>query len=432
MWHPNHHGFKANHSTATAIAQIYDFWIKAAENKELTAALLLDLSAAFDVVDHQILLDKLKLYNFSPKALSWFKSYLEHRTQLVVVESKLSDPKEVGNQGVPQGSLLGPILFIIFYNDFPDVREEGSSVIYADDDTDNVSDKNLQNLQAKIQREANLSTAWVKDNKLVCSGSKTKLLIVGTKELRNSKNRDMLIEINVDGHEVRESKSERLLGVIVNNVMTWEHHLYGDDDHKGLIDKLSARAKMIWKLSKMMPKERLKVITEGIFFSILNYCIEIYGNVWGLATYDDENRNSIAFTKDDNMKLQIIVNKVLRATTGLERDAPITELLKQSGQLSVHQRTALYTLTSVHKATQQKKPVYSYFRLQANPTQVNVRTIARSRVDCKLSISRGRFYYRGCKLYNSIPESLIQSIDQTAFKKGAKQWVLLNIPALPP
>lgn len=214
--------------------------------------------------------------------------------------------------------------------------------------------------------------------------------------------------------------------------MTWEHHLYGDDDHKGLIDKLSARAKMIWKLSKMMPKERLKVITEGIFFSILNYCIEIYGNVWGLATYDDENRNSIAFTKDDNMKLQIIVNKVLRATTGLERDAPITELLKQSGQLSVHQRTALYTLTSVHKATQQKKPVYSYFRLQANPTQVNVRTIARSRVDCKLSISRGSFYYRGCKLYNSIPESLIQSIDQTAFKKGAKQWVLLNIPALPP
>ena len=261
---------------------------------------------------------------------NWFKSYLEDRTQVVVVESKFSDPKEVGNQGVPQGSLLGPILFIIFYNDFPDVREEGSSVIYADDDTDNVSDKNLQNLQAKIQREANLSTAWVKDNKLVCSGSKTKLLIVGTKELRNSKNRDMLIEINVDGHEVRESKSERLLGVIVNNVMTWEHHLYGDDDHKGLIDKLSARAKMIWKLSKMMPKERLKVITEGIFFSILNYCIEIYGNVWGLATYDDENRNSIAFTKDDNMKLQIIVNKVLRATTGLGRDAPIAQLLKQS------------------------------------------------------------------------------------------------------
>ena len=184
LWHPNHHGFKAHHSTATAIAQIYDFWIRSAENKELTAALLLDLSAAFDVVDHQILLDKLKLYNFSPKTLSWFKAYLQERKQVVVVESKVSDAKEVGKQGVPQGSLLGPILFIIFYNDFPDVRDEGSSIIYADDDTDNVSDKNPLNLKAKIQREADLSTSWVNDNKLICSGSKTKLLIVGTKELR--------------------------------------------------------------------------------------------------------------------------------------------------------------------------------------------------------------------------------------------------------
>ena len=186
LWHPNHHGFKAGHSTSTAISQLYDFWIRAAEDTELTAALLLDLSAAFDVVDHSILLDKLKLYNFSPEALAWFKSYLEDRKQVVVVESKVSDPKEVGVQGVPQGSLLGPILFIIFYNDFPDVREEGSSVIYADDDTDNVRDNDPDTLQQKIQREANLSTSWVSDNKLVCSGSKTKLLIIGTKELRKS------------------------------------------------------------------------------------------------------------------------------------------------------------------------------------------------------------------------------------------------------
>ena len=419
LWHPNHHGFKPYHSTATAISQIYDFWIRAAENKELTAALLLDLSAAFDVVDHKILLDKLEKYKFSPKTLAWFKSYLEGRKQIVVVESRLSDPKEVGEQGVPQGSLLGPILFIIFYNDFPDVREEGSSIIYADDDTDNVTDKNPQNLQQKIQREADLSTSWVSDNKLVCSGAKTKLLIVGTKELRRSKLANTKITINVDGHLVEESESERLLGVLINNVMTWEHHLYGNDDHQGLIPKLSKRAKIIWKLSLVMPKKRLKMIAEGIFFSLLNYCIEVFGNVWGIASYDDQSRNSIAFTKEDNMKLQILVNKVLRSLTGMDRDTPVTELLKTSGQLSVHQRTALYTLTSVHKAFQHKKPAYSHSRLQP-------------RVEYKLSLSRGSFFYRGSRLYNQLPDSLTQSDNQTVFKKGAKQWVLRNISALPP
>ena len=120
--------------------------------------MLLDLSAAFDVVDHEILLQKLELYNFCPNSISWFRSYLEGRSQIVIVESRLSDPKPVGEQGVPQGSLLGPILFLVFYNDFPDVREDGESVLYADDDTDTISEKDPDILQAKLQREANLST----------------------------------------------------------------------------------------------------------------------------------------------------------------------------------------------------------------------------------------------------------------------------------
>ena len=237
-----------------------DIFIRGAENRELTAALLLDLSAAFDVVDHQILLQKLELYNFCPNSISWFRSYLEGRSQIVTVESRLSDPKPVGEQGVPQGSLLGPILFLVFYNDFPDVREEGHSVLYADDDTDTVSDCDADKLQEKIQREANLSTEWVKDNKLVCSGSKTKLLVVGTRELRKCKlvNYDKTIEIEVDGHKVKESQSERLLGVLINNTMTWENHLHGNSEYKGLIPKLSQRANYIWKLSFVMPNAQRK------------------------------------------------------------------------------------------------------------------------------------------------------------------------------
>ena len=83
LWHGNHHGFRPKHSTATAMIQLYDLWARGAEDKEFTAALLLDLSAAFDVVNHKIFLEKLELYNFSPSTLQWFKSYLEDRTQYV-------------------------------------------------------------------------------------------------------------------------------------------------------------------------------------------------------------------------------------------------------------------------------------------------------------------------------------------------------------
>ena len=99
--------------------------------------------------------------------------------------------------------------------------------------------------------------------------------------------------------------------------MTWEQHLFGNDEHVGLVPKLQARAKIIHRLSHMIPLNRLNLIAEGIFFSILNYCIEVYGNVWGLSIYNEQSRTNTALTREDNMKLQVLVNKVLRSLTGL-------------------------------------------------------------------------------------------------------------------
>ena len=262
------------------------------------------------------------------------------------------------------------------------------------------------------------------------------LLVIGTKELRKANliDQNKSLEIEVAGHTVKESDSERLLGLVVNNTMTWKNHLYGNIDNKGLITKLSQRAGIIQKLSYIMPSDKLNTIAEGIFFSLLNYCVEVYGNVWGLPNYDDKVRQSTAFRKEDNMKLQVLVNKVLRSLTGLERDTPVSVLSSVSGKLSVQQRTAFFTINSVHRSMQSQEPLYTYSTFKPNAFQAEV---PRHQSNCNivrrdLSISRCGYYYRGSRLYNLLPASLIQARTLSAFRKGAKQWVQANIPLLPP
>ena len=126
LLHPNHHGFRSSHSTSTCIIQMYDKWLEALENQMFTGVCFLDLSAAFDTVDHSLLVQKLVHYGFDQQSQNWIKSYLTKRYQSVYIEGKQSDILPV-QSGVPQGSILGPLFYTIFVNELPELIHDHSN-----------------------------------------------------------------------------------------------------------------------------------------------------------------------------------------------------------------------------------------------------------------------------------------------------------------
>ena len=353
LFHPNHHGSIANHSTATALIQLVDTWLEAAERQELCVVCLLDQSAAYDLLCHQTLKEKLELYNFDNNSLEWLRSYLSSRTQLVQVESKVSEPIDGDDHAVPQGLVLGGLLHVINSNDLPACHQEGSSVVYVDDDSDTVSAKDPVVLRNSIEREAGNSAQWLTDNRLCVAGNKSKLLVIGTRQLRTSKVMDQ-VKIKVDNQEIVETSSEKLLGLVINSDLTWQNHLYGDDENEGLVQQLSRRLGVMKKMARVMNRKNFDFFASGMFYSKLSYCLPVFGNVLGMEQYSDQNSRYQSYTLKDNQKLQVLQNNLNRLLLNAKYDTPTEELLRKTGTLSVQQMIAFQTAVLGFKIIRQE------------------------------------------------------------------------------
>ena len=156
---------------------------------------------------------------------------------------------------------------------------------------------------------------------------------------------------------IRGSTSEKILGVVVNNTITWKEHLYGDSENEGLVPCLSKRIVYVY-----VPRAKFSQIVSGMFTSKLQFCSNVWGGIWNIpGTVDNSIRTSI--TMKDMKRLQVLQNKTMRLETNLDFQTPTSDLLKQTGKLSVHQMVAYSTSVQMYNISRTYEPSYHYERL---------------------------------------------------------------------
>ena len=175
--YPSQYGFRKKHSTIHAILEFINDTIGAIESKNSTLSVFLDLSKAFDTINHDILLQKMEFYGIRGIAHDWMKSYLSNRSQFVRHQN-CSSNKMSTTCGIPQGSVLGPLLFIIYTNDLPDCLSRSKRVLFADDTTVYLSSKNTNELYTNMSADLTKLADWFHANKLSLNVNKTNYMLI--------------------------------------------------------------------------------------------------------------------------------------------------------------------------------------------------------------------------------------------------------------
>ena len=215
-------GFRKHHSTTLALIDLINNISNSLDNKDYTIAIFLDLSKAFDTINHNILLDKLSYYGIRGLPLIWFTNYLSNRQQFVNFNG-IHSQMSVITCGVPQGSIVGPILFLPYINDILNTSMLLKFILFANDTNLIFSEKSLTSLMQNVNTELHKISVWFKTDKLVLNPNKTKFIIFTSTHKRVASNS---IKLYIDGLEIEQVQTQKFIGVIINSQLNWKNHFY--------------------------------------------------------------------------------------------------------------------------------------------------------------------------------------------------------------
>ena len=401
--YPLQFGFQQYTSVDHALISMTEAIKNTLDNKRIGCGIFVDLQKAFDTVNHKILLAKLEHYGIRGNVLEWFRSYLSDRLQYVSVNGKRSYPLHI-NCGVPQGSVLGPLLFLLFINDLPNVSRHLKFYLFADDTNIYYDSDTIEDLTKKVNNELKYVKRWLDANKLSLNIDKTNFVI-----FHSSRNPIPLnIAIKIGKKHIAKVKYIKFLGVLLDEHLTWRYHI------TELSKKLARTCGILFKVRHLLPRSALTILYNSLFLSFLQYGIIVWGQT--CASY-----------LEPLFKLQKRAVRAISHQAFLAHSLPIFKDLKLLSFDDIFKfKLAIFVYESISKLT----PVYfhNFFRHNASVHSHNTRQSKRGDLFLvqKNTLQYGirSIRYTGAKLWNGLPTAIRTLCSKVLFKKHLKSYFL--------
>ena len=402
------HGFRAGHSPLLPLLTMHDKISNAFEKNEYSIGIFLDLAKAFDTVNHDILLHKLSTYGIRGVQLDWFTSYFENRLQYVTCNGAVSELRTV-KHGVPQGSNLGPLLFLLFINDLPNVSDILSFILFADDTNIFCSHSSYDALTQIINSELTLVFDWFSANMLSLNCDKTSFILFSSHRKMAPPRESLRLLLN--DVPITQVETTKFLGVYIDQHMTWNAHI------KSITAKIAKNIGIMSRISHLLPVDIRLKLYHSLIYPYLTYCTMVWA-----STYNSRLSKLITLQK---RALRVITKAPYHRLHKLCSKDLFTEL----NLLNLHQIKTLQIGTFMFGFTHKLLPsnFNDYFQRGSDIHTHYTRSSSNYRPALALSNSR-KFSAKhiGPSVWNKIPTEICQATNLYMFKKMLRTHLISN------